>query len=122
LFSGRLLYPRSLNDLSCVNDAEKQMEQKKKETEKEKLLHSMEEDLKPTQSRTDMNKILHGMDEIAAGNEQAQPQRISYTQTSAKNDINDGQKAGKQKTVKGKYNPELQEDKLIEDVLKEFFA
>jgi hypothetical protein len=68
---------------------EKQMEQKKKETEKEKLLHSMEEDLKPTQSRTDMNKILHGMDEIAAGNEQAQPQRISYTQTSAKNDMND---------------------------------
>ncbi len=101
---------------------EKQSEQKKKETEKEKLLHSMEEDLKPTQTRTDMNKILQGMDEIAASKEQAQPERIPHSLATAKTDSNDSPKAGKQKVAKGKNNPELQEDKLIEDVLKEFFA
>jgi hypothetical protein len=101
---------------------EKQLEQKKKEAEKEKLLHSMEEDLKPVQDRTDLNKILQGMDEIAAGKEQEPLHSNSYTQSSAKNDMNDGQKTGKQKTVKDKYNTDLLEDKLVEDVLREFFA
>jgi hypothetical protein len=101
---------------------EKQMEQKKKDAEKEKLLQSIEEDLKPVQDRTNMDKILQGMDEIAAGKEQEHQHRNSYTQTSAKNDINDGQKTGKQKPVKDKNNSDLLEDKLVEDVLREFFA
>ncbi len=101
---------------------EKQMEQKKKEAEKEKLLHSMEEDLKPQQNKTDLNKVLQSMDEIAAVKEQLQPQSDTHTQATAKTDMEDGQRTGKQKTVKAKYSSELQEDILIEDVLKEFFA
>ncbi len=101
---------------------EKQMDHQKKEAEKEKLLHSMEEDLKPTQDRTDLNKVLHSMDEIAVAKEQIQPQKGNYTQSLAKIDSNESQKAGKQKAVKVKNSSDLQEEKLIEDVLKEFFA
>lgn len=101
---------------------EKQLEQKKKEAEKEKLLHSIEEELKPAQDRTNMNKILQGMDEIAAGKDPEQSYQNSYVPTSAKIDISDGQKAGKQKPVKDRYHTDLLEEKLVEDVLKEFFA
>lgn len=101
---------------------EKQMGNQKKEEEKDKLLHSMEQDLKSAQERTDMNKVLRGMDEIAAGKEQVQFKKPNLTQGTANTDRTENLKAGKQKVAKTKISGDPQEEKLIEDVLKEFFA
>ncbi len=90
--------------------------------EKELILHSLEEELKPKQARTDMNKVIQGLDEIAAGNEKAQQEKAKL--------LKEEQNAASQETIKnvkphGKTRGNsvtVQEDKLIEDVLKEFFA
>jgi len=74
--------------------------------EKEKLLHNLEEDLKASDKKLDMEKLLQGVEEIAAGKEQTEKEQ-------------------KQKPVEGKSKNRgvsIQEDKLIEDILKEFFA
>jgi hypothetical protein len=103
---------------------EKQQNHLKKEavSEKEIILHSLEEDLKPTQGRTDLNKVIQGLDEIAASNEKAQLEKAEL--------VKEEKNAAAQEAVKnvkphGKTRgnaASLQEDKLIEDVLKEFFA
>jgi len=74
--------------------------------EKEKLLHNLEEDLKASDKKQDMEKLLQGVEEIAAGKEQTDKEQ-------------------KQKPVEAKSKNRgvtIQEDKLIEDILKEFFA
>jgi len=74
--------------------------------EKEKLLHSLEEDLRAPDNKLDMEMLLQGMEEIAAGKELAEKER-------------------QQKSTEGKSKNRgvsVQEEKLIEDILKEFFA
>lgn len=83
---------------------EKQLvnERKQKASEqKEEILHSMEEDLGSDKEPLTMDKLVKGVEEIAAKKEQEK-------KIPAKNSKN--------------QNAEIQEDKLIEDVLKEFFA
>jgi hypothetical protein len=103
---------------------EKQPVNLKKEVakEKERILHSLEEELKPTQARTDLNKVLEGLDEIAASKEKIHQEKAEL--------FTEEKKAAVQETIKnvkphGKAHSsatDIQEDKLIEDVLKEFFA
>lgn len=83
---------------------EKQLatERKQKSTEqKDELLHSMEEDLKPEKEPPTMDKLVKGVEEITVKKEQ--------------------EKKVPTKSIKNQ-NTDIQEDKLIEDVLKEFFA
>ncbi len=103
---------------------EKQQSNLKKEAalEKELILHSLEEELKPAQGRTDMNKVMQGLDEIAASKEKIELGKAELKE--------EEKKAATQETIKnvkphGKTRgsaTDVQEDKLIEDVLKEFFA
>jgi hypothetical protein len=108
---------------------ERQSQKKKleeeKELERQKLLHSMEQELKPAENRMDMNKVLEGLDEIAADREQLQlasPEQEISLHVPEKSENTVGAK--KQKAEgRGKYEERnIVEDKLIEDVLKEFFA
>jgi hypothetical protein len=117
--------------------------------EKETILHSLEEDLRPSQERTDLNKVLQGLDEIAASKERDQKEKkqlgkdmlsmdkqaidkpstdkLSMDKLSAE-EKKAAAKASVQnvKPAKGssktRNNSNSQEDKVIEDVLKEFFA
>jgi hypothetical protein len=103
---------------------EKQQNNQKKAAaqDKELILHSLEEELKPKQARTDMNKVMQGLDEIAASNEKEQQEKAEL--------LAEEKNAATQETIKntkphGKVrgnSANIQEDKLIEDVLKEFFA
>lgn len=104
---------------------EKQLasEQRKlqKAEEKEQLLHSIEEDLKSSEERTDMDSIIKGVEEIAAASEQALLNKSMRTKTSKENPSSEkAQKAPAKAAKSAAVN--LQEEKLIEDVLKEFFA
>ena len=103
---------------------EKQQSNQKKASmlEKEMILHSLEEDLKPAQGRTDMNKVMQGLDEIAASNEKVQQERAELVKEE-KNAV--AQETIKNAKPRGKARgsaADIQEEKLIEDVLKEFFA
>ena len=103
---------------------EKQQNTQKKAAaqDKELILHSLEEELKSKQARTDMNKVIQGLDEIAASNEKEQQEKAEL--------LAEEKNAATQETIKntkphGKVrgnSSNIQEDKLIEDVLKEFFA
>lgn len=82
------------------------MEQKQQLEEKEKLLHNLEEDLRAPDNKLDMEKLIKGVEEIAAGKERTEKEQQTKPQE-AKN---------KNRGVS------IQEEKLIEDILKEFFA
>ncbi len=93
---------------------ERQNENQRKEPDKEKLLHSLEEELKSNENRTDMQKVLKGLDEIAASinpSPAAQPSEEDITA-----------EVKQPKASKSKSQVIAKEDKLIEDVLKEFFS
>jgi hypothetical protein len=77
-------------------------ERKQKQAEqKEEILHSIEEELKPEKKQMDMDKLVKGVEEIAEkkDTEKKVPVKTPKNQTAG-----------------------IQEEKLIEDVLKEFFA
>lgn len=95
-------------------------EKQKQKEEKEEILQSIEEDLKPARARSTMEAVLTGAEEIAAAKEKEKPTPLGVKEAPAKPETGRNVKAvsGKQKAVK--IDP--QEEKLIEDVLKEFFA
>jgi hypothetical protein len=130
--------------------AEKQKLNERKQQhseEKEKILHSLEEELKTSEARADMNMLMQGLDEIAAEKEHFQLEK-EHTQVEkehiqtekeqvrlekAERDLMDKEpllrdRTGKEKQQKvssskpKNQNMTPQEEKLIEDVLKEFFA
>lgn len=75
------------------------------EQEKNKILQGLEEELKAPPAESEMNIVMQGMDEIAAEKEQKPSNRT------------------KKETGKAKSQGiNLKEEKLVEDVLKEFFA
>lgn len=83
----------------------------RKDEEKEQIIGSLEEELKTVEEKTDMEAILKGLEEIAAEKDKSEIEK-------------EGQ-AKPHKGVNGKSKTQgmsIQEDKLIEDVLKEFFA
>lgn len=125
-----------LKKLSMEKLAEKHPEPA---AEKETILHSLEEDLKPSQERTDLNKVLQGLDEIAASKERDQKEKkqlradnLSMDKQSIDKLSTEEKKAAAKASVqnvkpakgssKTRNNSNSQEDKVIEDVLKEFFA
>ena len=105
---------------------ERQTELTKKETEreKEKLLHSMEQEIKASDNRTNMSKVLQGLDEIAADKERSAVEK--GLKAEGKEGVTaEASSAAKKSKTAGKQRaqaPDGLEDKLIEDVLKEFFA
>ncbi len=90
--------------------------------EKELILHSLEEELKPSQNRTDMNKVMQGMDEIAASNEKIKKEKVELMEEEKKAATQDIIKNSKPRSKARNNTADVQEEKLIEDVLKEFFA
>ncbi len=83
---------------------EKQLEKDQKQIkvdQKEEILHSVEEELKPTRRQINMDKLVKGVEDIAPKKEQEQKTSAKATRDLTSDD---------------------QEEKLIEDVLKEFFA
>lgn len=111
-----------------AEEKQRSLEQKKKqELNKDKILQSLEEELKPSDIKTDMDKLMEGLEEIAAEKERA-------VQVKAEIEAQEKEKQIKEKSqpesIKAKASSSkvknqtmsVQEDKLIEDVLKEFFA
>jgi len=118
--------------------------------EKEQILMSLEEELKSSEDKTDMETLMKGVEEIAADQEQAILQRAKRTQIQNEPNLvhndskeqeqgelfllpravktqipRDSGSTEKRKDLSktGKNSStSLQEEKLIEDVLKEFFA
>lgn len=92
-------------------------EKKQKENEeKDKLLHSIEEDLKVPEQKEENNALLQGMDEIAADRERTEKDRVKKEKV-------EKERPAKTTTGKGKSrNITTQEEELLENVLKEFFA
>ena len=97
------------------------VQRSKKAEEQQEILKSIEEDLKPTQSKTNVESLIQGLDEIAAEKEESLLERTANLPAATE----------QTEPVKTKKAPEkisksrplnLQEEKLIEDVLKEFFA
>lgn len=98
---------------------EKQLaaERKQKEKEeKEKLLHSIEEDLKASPEVSDTSTIIQGVEEIAAEKERT----VKTNDTKVNQEVEQPVKAASGKSKGSGISK--QEEKLIEDVLKEFFA
>ncbi len=79
-------------------------------TENEQMIHNEQEELQNSPEKTDMDQLVEGLGEIAA--EKEQKEKISMDKQESK-------------TAAFKMKPRTmsyQEEKLIEDVLKEFFA
>ncbi len=98
--------------------SEKQRPKKDKDN-KEQILHSIEQELLSNNSKVDMDTLLEGMDEIAADREQ--DLMLKAAKARLKQDIEQEKKKTQLKGSKSK-SLNQQEEKLIEDVLKEFFA
>ncbi len=108
------------------------------EAKKEAILDSLEEELKSSQEKTDLNKVLQGLDEIAASKELEQKEkqqnmnRLSTDKLAMDKLSTEEKKAAAKTSVqnvkaakgsgKTRNTGDSQEDKVIEDVLKEFFA
>lgn len=109
------------------------------EAKKETILDSLEEELKSSQEKTDLNKVLQGLDEIAASKELEQKEkqqqnmnRLSTDKLAMDKLSTEEKKAAAKASVqnvkaakgsgKARNTGDSQEDKVIEDVLKEFFA
>ncbi|MDF2486937.1 MAG: hypothetical protein K0R46_3105 [Herbinix sp.] len=90
--------------------------------EKDTILHSLEEELKPSQVKTDMNKVLKGLDEIAAANEKSHQEKSHIEEEQKEAITQEAVKNVKPHSKSRSHLANVQEDKLIEDVLKEFFA
>ncbi len=104
-------------ELFADNSAEFPAEDLREELEtRENILHSMEHDLKPSQERMDLNKVLQGLDEIAASKERDQQEK-KLLEKAEKKAATAAKGSGKGRSLQNS-----QEDKVIEEVLKEFFA
>lgn len=88
--------------------------------ENEDLLQSMEEELRPIRGRSTMDAVLSGAEEIAVAKEQQRRTRTVAKDEQGKAEGTKSAKASANKQRAIKIDP--QEEKLIEDVLKEFFA
>ncbi len=87
--------------------------------EDEDILQSIEEELRPARARSTMEAVLAGAEEIAAAKEkEAQTRMVKEEQGKLESSRPTKAPSSKQRTLK--IDP--QEEKLIEDVLKEFFA
>ncbi|MFT4144963.1 MAG: hypothetical protein QM644_10960 [Mobilitalea sp.] len=93
--------------------------QRLKKDNKEQILHSIEQELISSNSKVDMDTLLEGMDEIAADREQDLILKAAKAKLKQDND-----RDKQRNQIKGNKSSGLnqQEAKLIEDVLKEFFA
>jgi hypothetical protein len=90
-----------------------------KQEQKEKILHSLEEDLMSADEKSGMEELMKEIDEIAVEKERSHMAKIEKGKADkARVDKDKLQKPAASKAKK----PSLQEDKIIEDVLKEFFA
>ncbi|HHV09363.1 MAG TPA: hypothetical protein GXX75_03665 [Clostridiales bacterium] len=95
-------------------------EKQKQQEEKELILHSMEEDLKPVRNHSSMEDILQGAEEIAAAQELGTKAR---TELKGEQEKLESSRLAKSQADKPKlHTMDPQEEKLIEDVLREFFA
>ena len=95
-------------------------DKQKQREENEEILQSMEEDLRPTRGSSTMDAMLAGAEEIAAAKErETQPHR-GVKEEQGKLESSRTAKTPPSKQRASKIDP--QEEKLIEDVLKEFFA
>ncbi len=107
-----------------TQEKQQNIEQKKQRgEEKEQIINSMEQDLKTSEDRADMEMLMQGLEEIAAGQEKT----ISLREEKEKQEKLDKDKVDikQKKTAVSKTKAQAvsqQEEKLIEDVLKEFFA
>ncbi|MBP1756226.1 MAG: hypothetical protein H6Q59_2624 [Firmicutes bacterium] len=103
---------------------EKHLNIQKKEATKEKevILHSLEEELKPTLVKTDLNAVMQGLDEIAAGMEKTLQKKDLLEKEEKEAVVQETVKNVKPQNKSRAHLANVQEDKLIEDVLKEFFA
>jgi hypothetical protein len=93
--------------------------------EKEQILQSLEEELKPSESESDMDMLMKGLEEIAAEKEKnARENQEKDEQDNNKPGNSVAESAAPQKTAEKSKTRTMsrQEEKLIEDVLKEFFA
>lgn len=81
-----------------------QASEEKLQEEKNRILQSLEEELKTVPSGTDLNTVIEGLEELAAEREQRQKDRSKTDQSRKTKSVN------------------KKEEKLVEDVLKEFFA
>ena len=107
----RIAEMKSKSEDRQLTNAQKQ----KNAIEQQSLLRNMEEDLKSTQSRTDMKALMKGVEEIAAGRE---VHSSGYHQ-------NKTTESERERSRKAPVKPMIldqEEEKLIEDVLKDFFA
>lgn len=99
---------------------------KQKTVEKEEILHSLEDELKPSEDKSDIDMLMQGLEEIAAEKERSQNEKEEKKKSELdklEKDGTDRENKLKATTVKAKSQAmSLQEEKLIEDVLKEFFA
>jgi hypothetical protein len=116
--------------------AEKQQANERRQQqsmENDKILHSIKDELEPTEDRTDMDMVLQGLEEIAADKEHAlRDKEQVLLDKDLKEQVNIEkplkERTGKerqQKVTASKSKTQgmsAQEEKLIEDVLKEFFA
>lgn len=103
---------------------------KQKAEEKDQILHSIEEDLKPVGDKSDMDMLMEGLEEIAAEKER----KLFVKNGKDKPAVDEPKKTEPKKaepeeviqnTAAPKAAAKLmseQEEQLIEDVLKEFFA
>ncbi len=103
---------------------EKQQANEKKQhkaEEKNNVLHSIEEELKPTEEKNSVSSFMKSLEEIAADREQAV--LIKAEKDQVVKETANKEKQNKAVAGVGKIQAMTpQEEKLIEDVLKEFFA
>lgn len=101
-------------------------QKQQKVEEKEKIVHDLEKELNNVEERADMNLLMQGLEEIAAEKEKKQLDKKNSEpisiEAAKKEHI---AKENEQKAAIGKIKSQeinVDDEKLIEDVLKEFFA
>ncbi len=96
---------------------------KQKAEEKEKLLHSIEEELRDPSEKKDMDLLIEELDEITKAKERAAFLKEEKSRLDKeKSEIAKQYKNNLSKPKKANGMNNQQEEKVIEDVLKEFFA
>ncbi len=106
-------------ELKRKSQERQQALEQKKVSEKEIVLHSIEEKISPNEEKTDMDMFTEGLEEIAADKERKESEKEIKNKPSEAN-IKSTQKPSPAKTKSSAMS--IEEEKLIEDVLKEFFA
>ncbi len=110
-----------------AQERQRAMELKKQQEHAEKgILHYPEEELNYSAEKSDMDILMEGLEEIAAEKERnLQAKTENDAREKERQDKELAENSKKQKTANTKTKTQamsIQEEKLIEDVLKEFFA